>query len=144
MKENKFVELSMEFSVDMIKTKRIACFLTALLVLCVLAGCSTNQNDGKLYSGYYLAQGDYARGTTPYVTLDTEKREFSFCEGALVSYAESGTYSVQEGILVATTQSMTFRFDLKDSRTLVLIDEDAGAYFEIPVNAEFVYSEEIL
>lgn len=122
--------------------KKIACYLICLIALC-LVGCNTPKNDPPLYSGDYWAVGDYERGTTPYLRLNTEKREFTFCEGALVSYAENGTYSLQDGVLVATTQNLTFRFEIKDERTLVLIDEDACAYFEMPVNTQFEYSEEL-
>lgn len=123
--------------------KQILCCLIGIFVLTSAVGCTSDSNTPSLLSGNYYAVGDYEEMLTPYLYLDTEKNEFRFGTGLVVSYAEYGTYEVVDGTLIATARSTTFQFEIKDQNTLILIDNGDNEYFKIPVNTEFVFSEEL-
>ena len=80
---------------------------------------------------------------TPYLWIDTDKNEFSLGAGSIISYAERGTYEIADGKVIATSQSTTFEFEMKDNTTLVLIDNGDNEYFKLPINTQFVYSEDL-
>ena len=107
--------------------KRIFCYLVCFLILFSIAGC--NSDTCPVRSGNYYAVGDYEEMLTPYLWI--------------VSYAEHGTYEITEGKVIAASQSTTFKFEIKDKNTLVLIDNGDNDYFKIPVNTQFIYSEDL-
>jgi hypothetical protein len=111
-------------------------------VLLSLVGCNSDINT-SLLSGSYYAVGEYEEMLTPYFWLDTSKNEFQFGAGSIISYAEYGTYEIMDGKIIATSQSTTFEFEIRDENTLVLIDNGDNDYFKIPVNTQFVYSEDL-
>ena len=78
---------------------------------------------------------------TPCLYLDTDQKTFLFGAGSIISYLEHGTYEVADGTIVATSQSTTFRFEIVDKNTLILIDNGDNEYFKIPLNTQFVFSE---
>jgi len=119
--------------------KKLLCLLMTTILLCSFSACASD-NSVPLSSGIYLAVGDYEEGLTPYVRLDTDNSEFSFGPGLLVSYAEHGTYEIDEGKVIAASQNTSFQFDVLDKNTLVLID-NGDSYSEIPVNTQFVFCE---
>ena len=96
-----------------------------------------------MLSGNYYAVGDYEEMLTPYLWLDTNENRFSFGAGSIISYAENGTYELVDGKIVATSQSTTFKFEIKDQNILVLIDSGDNDFFKIPINTQFVYSEDL-
>lgn len=120
--------------------KRIIRCLICLLILFSLVGCNSDTNSVR--SGNYYAVGDYEEMLTPYLCFDTDKNQFSLGAGSIVSYAEYGTYEIADGKVVATSQSTTFEFEIKDKNTLVFIDNGDNDYFKIPINTQFVYSED--
>ncbi len=122
--------------------KRMTRYFICLLVLLSFAGCNTDTN--PVLSGNYYAVGDYEEMLTPYLWIDTNKKEFSLGAGSIVSYAEHGTYEIEDGRIIATSQSTTFEFEIKDKNTLALIDNGNNDYFKIPVNTQFVYSEDLI
>lgn len=116
-------------------------FITLILVtlsVILFAGC--NSDAPVLISGNYYAVGDYEEMLTPYLCIDTDKNEFQFGAGMVVSYAEYGTYKVADGVMIATSESTTYRFEIKDAETLVLIDNGDNEYFKtlINTNTQFV------
>lgn len=121
--------------------KRFLCCLICTVLICSFTGCDSRNT--PVISGNYYAVGDYEEWLTPYLWLDTNNNRFSFGAGAVISYAESGTYEFVDGKLVATSQSTTFTFEITDAKTLVLIDDSDNAYFNIPVGTQFVYSEDL-
>lgn len=121
--------------------KRMLCSLICLVSLVSFGGCHAD-DAVPLVSGTYYAVGDYEELMTPYLWLDTDDRRFSFGAGAIYSYAENGTYEVVDGMLIATSPGMTFRFEIRDKDTVVLID-NADDPFKIPVDTPFVYSDEL-
>ncbi len=123
--------------------KRIICFFTCLIILISFSSCNADNNVTSLRSGNYYAVGDYEEMLTPYLWLDTDPKNFSFGAGSVVSYAEYGTYEVVDGTIIATSQSTTFQFEIVDKNTLVLIDNGDNEYFKIPVNTQFVFSEDL-
>ncbi|MEE1198414.1 MAG: hypothetical protein U0K54_04630 [Acutalibacteraceae bacterium] len=121
--------------------KRMICCLICLLILFSFAGC--NSDTSHVCSGSYYAVGDYEEMLTPYLWIDTDKNEFALGAGSIISYAEYGTYEIADGKVIATSQSTTFEFEIKDNNTLVLIDNGDNEYFKIPINTQFVYSEDL-
>ena len=121
--------------------KRMLCCLLCLLMLFSFVGC--NSDASPVRSGSYYAAGDYEEMLTPYLWVDTDKNEFLFGAGSIVSYAKYGTYEIAGGKIIATSQRTTFKFEIKDKDTLVLIDNGDNDYFKIPVNTQFVYSEDL-
>lgn len=122
--------------------KRFLCCFICIVLMLSSAGCNSNDNTPILSGGYY-AVGDYEEMLTPYLWLDTSTNEFSFGAGAIVSYAEHGGYEVENGTIIATSQSTTFEFEIKDKNTLVLIDNGDNEYFKIPINTQFVFSKDL-
>ena len=121
--------------------KRIFCSLVCFLILFSIAGC--NSDTTPVLSGSYDAVGDYEEMLTPYLWIDTDNNEFRFGAGSVVSYQEYGSYKIADGKIIATSQSTTFKFEIKDKNTLVLIDNGDNDYFKIPVNTQFIYSEDL-
>ena len=118
-----------------------------LLTICVFLfiGCNSNVGHNSdtpdLLSGNYNAVGDYEEMLTPYFWINTENNEFQFGAGAVISYAEYGTYEVKNGVIIAASQTTTFRFEIKDAKTLILIENGDNDYFKIPINTQFVFSD---
>ena len=123
--------------------KRVISFFICLIMLISFSGCNTDNDSTLLHSGHYYAVGDYEEMLTPYVWLDIEQNKFSFGAGSVVSYAENGTYKVVDGIIIATSPSTTFKFDIVDKNTLILIDNGDNEYFKIPINTKFIFSEDL-
>ena len=121
--------------------KRMICCLICLLILFSFAGCNTDTTPVR--SGNYYAVGDYEEMLTPYLWIDTDKKEFSLGAGSIVSYAEYGTYEIEDDKIIATSQSTTFEFEIIDKNTLAMIDNGDNGYFKIPINTQFVYSEDL-
>ena len=104
-------------------------------------GC--NSDTTPVLSGNYYAVGDYEEMLTPYLSLDTNNSAFRFGAGSVVSYQEYGSYEILDGKIIATSQSTTFIFEIKDKNTLILIDNGDNGFFKIPINTQFVYSEDL-
>ena len=115
------------------------CCLICLLILFLLVGC--NSDTPPVLSGNYYAVGDYEEMMTPYLWLDTNENSFYFGAGSIISYAENGTYEILDSKVIAKSQSTTFKFEIKDKNTLVLIDNGDNDFFKIPINTQFVYRE---
>ena len=120
--------------------KRIICFLICLIVTLSFVSCSS---DTTVISGNYYAVGDYEKLMTPYLRLDTNENKFSLSAGSVISYAESGTYEIIDGKLIATTQSTTFEFEIKNKKSLVLTDNGDYEFFKIPNGTKFVFSKDL-
>ena len=132
--------------------KRIISFFICLIILisfsscnadnnATSSSCNTDNNATSLRSGNYYAVGDYEEMLTPYLWLDTDQKTFSFGAGAVISYEEHGTYAVVGETIIATSQSITFQFEIVDKNTLILIDNGDDEFFKIPLNTQFVFSE---
>lgn len=107
----------------------------------MLVAC--NSNTVLLHSGNYYAVGDYEEFLTPYLWLDTSENRFSFGAGSVISYAENGTYEIVDSKIIATSQSTTFEFEIKDKNTLVLTDNGNNEYFKIPISTQFAFSKDL-
>lgn len=123
--------------------KRILYCIVCLIILASFIGCNTDKNTTSLRSGSFYAVGDYEEMFTPYFWLDTDENKFALGAGSVVSYAEHGTYEVVKGKIIATSQSTTFQFEIRDENTLVLIDNGDNEFFKIPVNTQFVFSKDL-
>ncbi len=121
--------------------KRIICCLICLLTLLSAVGCSFGTV--PVLSGNYYAVGDYDEMLTPYLCLDVNENTFSLGAGSVVSIELYGSYKITDGKLIATSRDTTFEFEIKDDNTLVLTDNGGIEFFEILVDTEFEYSDEL-
>lgn len=123
--------------------KRFTIFAICVLILFAFSGCRTDHSNAFLNSGIYYMVGDFEKGLTPYVSLSFEDHGFRMGAGSLVSLQVHGSFEVNETTLVATSPIATFVFEIKDSDTLILIDNGDNEYFQPQENAEFVFSEDM-
>ena len=123
--------------------KRFLCFLMVFITILLFASCNSDKNSITLRTGTYYAVGDYEEFMVPYLYLDTTDNTFSLGESSLMSYAENGIYEIIDDVILATAQDIKLKFKIKDKNTLILIDNGDYDVFEIPVNTEFVFSEDL-
>lgn len=132
--------------------KRIFCIIACLLMILPLCACKAD-NTVPLHSGYYYAAGDYGSQSdfpkliTPYLELDTESQTFRLGRGVLLSHSVQGTYKIRNNKIIAASQFSSckissYTFEIKDSETVILIDCKNHSKTELPIDAEFIYSEE--
>ncbi len=121
--------------------KKILVLLIAAFSLLLLIGCNSNESTPALLAGNYVAVGDYEEMLTPYFFVNTEKNEFTFGCGVAMSYAEFGTYEVENEELIAASQRSTYRFEIKDEKTLVWLENAGDGYFSIPIYTQFVLND---
>ncbi len=121
--------------------KRIIALCLAVVCVFMAVGCnsskSSNSEAPDLLSGIYEAVGDYDENLTPCVIINTENSEFGFYAGAAISFVRYGAYEVKDGVIIATTQTTTYKFEIKDSKTLVLIEIVNNDYPKIPIGTQF-------
>ena len=121
--------------------KRFFILTFCLLFLLAFVGCNSSESEEKLISGTYYMSGDFDEGLTPYVSLSLEDGAFAMGTGSIVSLQAQGSFSVEGNSLVATTQISTFVFEIKDSKTLILIDSGDNEFFQLKENTEFINSD---
>ena len=126
--------------------KRIACGTICLILTILFIGCNANSNMVNsnidavtLTSGMYYAEGDYEVGLTPYVSLSFDDNAFRIGTGSLFSFAAYGSFETSGSTLIATTQISTFVFEVKDPKTLVLIDNGENEYFQPAENTKYIF-----
>ncbi|MBP3435967.1 MAG: hypothetical protein J6K62_06560 [Clostridia bacterium] len=122
-------------------------FIICLFLLMTLAGCGadTASDDtavsrptitasadlnGRLRSGTYFSTKEiealHPTGVQlqPYVGIHVEDHTFSAGGSLLMSYAEWGTFEIQDGQLTATVQNnVKYVFDIKNEVTLIVRGE---------------------
>ena len=121
--------------------KRFFILTFCLLFLLTFVGCNSSKSEEKLISGTYYMSGDFDEGLTPYVSLSLEDGGFAMGAGSIVSLQAQGSFSVEGNSLVATTQISTFVFEIKDLKTLILIDSGDNEFFQLKENTEFINSD---
>lgn len=94
-------------------------------------------------SGTYEMAGDFDEGLTPYVWLSLEDGSVAIGAGSLASFQVQGSFEIEGNTVVAQTQLGTFVFEIKDSKTLVLIDSGDSEFFQLNEGLEFIYSDTI-
>jgi len=120
--------------------KRFLLMILCLAVL-LLTACGSGNSESGLKTGNYFMVGDYEELLAPYLWLDMREKTFALGESSIISYAEGGTFETEGNKLIATSQSTTYIFEIKNESTLVLIDNGADKGLVLPNNSEFVYSE---
>ena len=120
----------------------VSCFLCFIVVLS-FAGCNSGETKEKLTSGTYYMLGDFEEGLTPYVSLSLDDHTFRMGAGSLVSFQAYGSFEINGNKLIATSQITTFVLEIKDSKTLVLVDNGDNEYFQPAENSQFVYSDKM-
>lgn len=122
--------------------KRAAVLFLAMVIVIGLTACQkTPSNPCDLSSGTYCMVGEFEEMMTPYLYLNFDDYTFSMGAGLLGSYAEIGSFVVEENKIIATSQSTAFVFEIKDKNALVLVDNGDDEYFKMPEKAEFVFRD---
>lgn len=121
--------------------KRIAVLALCIAMLLVFAACGSGNSESGQKTGNYFMVGDYEELLAPYLWLDMREKTFALGESSIISYAEVGAFETEGNKLIATSQSTTYIFEIKNESTLVLIDNGADKGLVLPNNSEFVYSE---
>ncbi|MBQ7380017.1 MAG: hypothetical protein IJW70_10130 [Clostridia bacterium] len=118
--------------------KAIPLILLVVVCICLVSCKNSVSNPCDLASGTYYASGDYQEFMVPYLQLDFEDYSFSMGMGAIISYAEHGTFTVKDNRLTTTTPNGKAVFEIQNDSTLILIEENYS-WWEFPENLEFVY-----
>ena len=93
-------------------------------------------NYDSIGMGYIEVPEEFKGNADPCLYLDTEEMMFIYSFSPSMSYAEYGTYTVQDGTLIASAPiGKTYTFEIKDENTLAIVDNDGN------ILEEFVYSE---
>ena len=122
--------------------KKLSLFFLTVIVAVSFVACQTAHSDPcDLPSGTYYMVGEFEEMMIPYLYLNFDDYTFSMGAGALVSYAESGSFVVKENKITATSQSTVFVFGIKDNNTLILVDNGGNEFFKMPNNSEYVLRE---
>ncbi len=124
--------------------KRFLTGIFCLAALLLLAACQQN-DDTNLISGTYYAVNDTTVSfvgdfdPTPYLWFDTAEKKFAYGLDKEASYAETGSYTVKDGVIIATSNDNEYHIEIVDDKTLAMLgSEDA----EHPTRTEFVLYEE--
>lgn len=129
------------------------------LVICLAAGfwilIQTNENfavrlglssgPGKpveLKPGSYFLESDEDAIMVPYLYLDLENNSAHLSGGMAMSYAETGTVTVDGTRILVETRPTTYVFRIQDEDTLVLTDCTGENPFDLPMGGELAFNEE--
>ncbi len=117
--------------------------ITAIvLCLCLLAGCAAGGEALELKSGSYFLKADTDRLITPYLYLDMENQSAHLSGSMVMSYAETGTVTIEGSRVMVQTGQTTYVLRMQDSETLILTDCSGENPFHLPVGGELVFNEE--
>ena len=114
--------------------KVVVAFLTMIIAVSFVACQNTQSDPCELPSGRYYMVGEFEEMMTPYLHLNFDDYTFSMGAGALVSYAENGSFVVKENKITATSQSTVFVFEIKDNNSLHTYKKSSDR------SEDFVYS----
>ena len=125
--------------------KRIISIYVCLFVVFVFCACGNNSEVELRTGGYYAEEnylkGDFEEMMEPRIYINTAEKTFSYSTSPFVSYVEHGTYEIKDNKLIATTQTATYEFEIKDSSTLVFVGNGSEDP-KIPIGTRFVFAEE--
>ncbi len=137
------------------KKKLILLFAVIFCVGAVVVGVLLNAN--KVIYG--LSEGTYTAGnvesirTPASITFDFEKSTFTFCYDLLSSYLPQGTWEIEKGKVIATTDDKnhvyifdivdhdTIAFVQKGSSILTYIDDKITTHPKIVDGTKFIFSD---
>ena len=119
--------------------KRLFAAALCLLFLFTAAGCV--ETDVKIQSGFYFLEPMEEEIMTPYLYLDLETKSAHLSGGVAMSYAETGTVTLEGTRLLVETVPTTYVFRIQDENTLILSDCTGENPFSLPQDGELVYSD---
>lgn len=96
----------------------------------------------QIRSGSYFLESDREMIMNPYLRLDLESNSAHLSGGMAVSYAETGTVTVDGTRVLVETQPTTYVFRVQDGNTLILTDCTGENPFDLPMGGELIYNEE--
>ena len=120
--------------------KRLCAWLLCLLLVFSAAGCA--DADAEIRTGCYFLKSDGEVIMTPYLYMDLENNSAHLSGGMAMSYAETGTVTVDGTRILVETRPTTYVFRIQDENTLILADCTGENPFKLPTGAELVYNEE--
>lgn len=96
----------------------------------------------QVRSGSYFLESDREMIVNPYLRLDLESNSACLSGGMAMSYAETGTVTVDGTRVLVETQPTTYVFRVQDGNTLILTDCTGENPFDLPMGGELIYNEE--
>lgn len=123
--------------------KRLFVSIFCLAALFLLTACRQSDNTSLISGTYYAVNdttvsfaGDF--DPTPYLWFDTAEKKFAYGLDKEVSYAETGSYTVKDGVIIATSNDKEYHIEIVDDKTLAML---GGEDSEHPTRTEFVLYE---
>lgn len=124
--------------------KRLLSLILCFILLISFSGCNSNKE--LLKTGIFYTDGEFLVSDImefePYIIINEDKT-FSLGMDTMLSFAEYGTYEIQDNKLIATSHSGFYEFEIKDNETLILVAISSDV-LQIPLNKQFVYKEKLL
>ena len=120
--------------------KRLCAWLFCLLLVFSAAGCA--DADVEIRTGCYFLKSEGEEIMTPYLYLDLETNSAHLSGGMAMSYAETGSVTVDGTRILVETRPTTYVFRIQDKDTLVLTDCTGENPFQLPIGGELVFNEE--
>ncbi|MEY8319663.1 hypothetical protein AAK894_01125 [Lachnospiraceae bacterium 46-61] len=111
-----------------------------LFIILLLMACNKS-NDNEVNTGTYIMElekekYDSDKKILPTISVDTNKKEFTFSYDMLSSYFTIGTYEINDNILTATTNDDKYHytFEIIDKNTLCFMEEESSKITVIDKN----------
>ena len=120
--------------------KRLCTWLLCLLLVFSVAGCA--DADAEIRTGCYFLKSDREEIMTPYLYLDLENNSAHLSGGMAMSYAETGTVTLDGTRILVETRPTTYVFRIQDKDTLILADCTGENPFDLPMGGKLVWKEE--
>lgn len=120
--------------------KRLCAWLFCLLLVFSAAGCA--DADVEIRTGCYFLKSEGEEIMTPYLYLDLENNSAHLSGGMAMSYAETGTVTVDGTRILVETRPTTYVFRIQDGDTLILTDCTGENPFDLPMGGELAFNEE--
>lgn len=120
--------------------KRLCAWMLCLLLVFSAAGCA--DADVEIRTGCYFLKSDGEEIMTPYLYLDLENNSAHLSGGMAMSYAETGTVTVDGTRILVETRPTTYVFRIQNGDTLILADCTGENPFDLPMGGELVFNEQ--
>lgn len=120
--------------------KRLFSAALCLLLLLTAAGCA--KTDAEVQSGCYFLESGEDTFMVPYLYLDLENNSAHLSGGMAISYAETGTVTLNGTQLLVETVPTTYVFRIQEEKTLILTDCTGENPFDLPMGGKLIRKEE--
>ncbi len=114
-------------------------FIFCFILLFILAGCVSNPK--TLEQGTYYCT-NVPDKSTQYIHINLTDSTFYIGGDTFSSYREQGTIKVENGKLFASSEASTYVFEIKNNKTLILIENAETFPLYLHKNAKFILKNE--